>query len=140
MTRSILRAAALLGCTLLWAPVSAGSKPVVSPPSPPIAITPTVVDAAALSVLLSGAHLSPDVARALSDLEGAGPGSKAAMEAVDALGAAITQGKVAPPVLSKAEAQKAVGAIDRLIAVLSRSGMPAPGLTSLRAAVAGTAE
>lgn len=125
---------------LLAAPALAGTDPVEPAPSPPIVITPTIVDTQAVVALISTmAGTSPEVQQALAELADAPPGSVAAMTAVDSLAGGVATAFITDaaslPVLTSAEATQAIRLIDGLIAALTEAGVSTSGLEALKAAI-----
>lgn len=137
---SNIRAAFVVTCAVWSSPALAGTDPVVVPPSPPVFITPTVVDTQAVVTVFSViAATTPEAAQALATLQAAQPGSVEAMTAVDTLAGAVvtslSSSAASLPVFSPAQATEAIGLIDASIAVLTEAGVSTSGLQALKTAV-----
>lgn len=137
---SNLRTAFTFTWAFLTVPALAGTDPVVTPPSPPITISPTIVDTTAIIVVVSTVTATtPEAQQAVAALEAAPPGSVEALTAVDTLAGVVAvtvgTGGASIPVLTPAQASQAVTLLDGMIAALTQAGLSTSGLEALKAAI-----
>ena len=119
----------------------AGTSPVDTTISAPVAIG-TVIDTQSVALTLAPfAASDPVVQTALQSLESTTPGSFEALNAVNSLAGAVAvslgSGEASLPVLTTAQLTQAISIVDGLIATLQAEGASVEGLQALRAALDG---